>query len=140
MTWTAAIMPDDALPPDSLVGRMLRPEPHYVSDEAFDALQSFIAEDTASPPPATVEHLPLWRVMATASLTHEMLRPGDPYRTSLAAEIEALRDWLLPEAPEPSAYDGQPRYEQRHTIWQRDNKLRAHLTEQARIAGDGRPH
>ena len=25
MTWTAAIMPDDALDPDSLVGRMLRP-------------------------------------------------------------------------------------------------------------------
>lgn len=132
---TAAVMSDDHLDPDSLVGRMLRQsESEYLPNTT-----------EASEPPATVEPLPLWRVLERAHeqeagsmidyLGNTVL--GEPDRDTRAAEIEALRDWLLPEEPEPSAYDGRPRYEQRHIIWTHNRKLRAALTEQARIARTG---
>jgi hypothetical protein len=52
MTWTAAITPDDALPPDSLVRRIIKPTSNS------DQIRS-----SEPAPPATVEPLPLWRVM-----------------------------------------------------------------------------
>ena len=70
MTWTAAIMPDDALDPDSLVGRMLRPT---------------IKESLTVEKP-----LPLWRRIAVAGISGPCNQ-----RDIVAAEIEALRDWLL---------------------------------------------
>lgn len=108
MTWTAAIMPDDALPDDSLVGRMLKP---------------------AAPPPATAtpEPMPLWLDMEFAGLN----TPGTP-RDAIAAEIEALRDWLVPEERTTPMLPGG--YEETRTQWEERQRLRAQLTEQASIA------
>jgi hypothetical protein len=118
MTWTAAIMPDDALPDDSLVGRMLKPEPEFTAEE----VEMHAAPWAYLEPP---EPLPLWRVMLAAGWKGEAAE-------CWAAEIEALRDWLLPEEPaviSDSAPDD--------PIWARFNerqRLRDRLTEQARIA------
>jgi hypothetical protein len=129
MTTAAALLPDDALDLDSLVGRMLRQsESEYLPNTT----------ETSEPQPvagksSATEPLPLWRVIQKANYEATQIR-DEP---SCPAEIEALRDWLLPEEPEPSAYDGRPRYEQRHIIWTHNRKLRAALTEQARIARTG---
>lgn len=86
---------------------------------------------------STPDRPPLWRVMKQASTDAEAAYY--PFASSdrvLAAEIRALRDWLLPEQPEP-----QPgyRYEQRHIIWLWNQRLRAQLTAEAERAewGDG---
>ena len=179
MTWTAALLPDDALDLDSLVGRMLKPnatswqewpggecprcgyqdleirntaehgwatdgdqircrrcglvgwmdvDAEDACDEMFPDDYEELPDDWESPPsPDTAEPLPLWRVMEHAGM-HE---PGTP-RDAIAAEIEALRDWLLPEDPaviSDSAPDD--------PIWARFNerqRLRSLLTKQARIA------
>lgn len=72
----------------------------------------------------TARTMPLWQALVEAHM-------NAPNGQEFTAEIEALRDWLLPEEPEP---DYGHRYEQRHIIWQHSNKLRALLTAQANIA------
>lgn len=77
----------------------------------------------------TPDRPPLWRVMERASTDAEAAYY--PFASSdrvLAAEIRALRDWLVPEQPEPQPGD---RYEQRHIIWRHDQRLRAILTAEA---------
>jgi hypothetical protein len=133
MTWTAALLPDDALDPASLVGGMLNPEPEC--DDVPPVLPEYasslpvLTEDVLSP--ATAEPMPLWRVMEHAGM-HE---PGTP-RDAIAAEIDALRDSMLPDEPEPHRAHGQPgspNWER----WDERRELRAWLTKQARIAREG---
>lgn len=78
--------------------------------------------------------LPLWQVMETAY--HKHRDPGLSERYDYAAEIRALRDWLVPEEPEPEPGD---RYEQRHIIWRHNQRLRNQLAAEADRAerGDG---
>lgn len=185
MTWTAAIMPDDALPPDSLVGRMLRPsaddvtwdtpkefrakgarvsgangEPiaEFVFDECTmkdgetyrlsydeqtgtvrpdliaDAMQFMdeydsdlqaMADTEKAEREATVEPMPLWRVMVDAYNNS----PSVSLEGAMAAEIEALRDHVLPTRPKPDESNRVAYY-----IWLHEQTLRAQLTEQARLA------
>lgn len=133
MTWTASLLPDDALPPDSLVGSMLNPEPLKEDGQVFNKA------DAIKEPPATVEAMPLWRACQDAyySVTqHPDVLSEECERLTIAAEIEALRDWL-PDMPPQEFIDqwcreyGDMDYTKvRRTMdW-----LRALLTEQARIA------
>jgi hypothetical protein len=80
MTWTAAVMSDDSLDPDSLVGRMLRQSESEYLPNTTEASKA----------------LPLWIAMNDADCN-----ASGGYLHAIAAEIEALRDWLLPEQPEP---------------------------------------
>ena len=68
--------------------------------ELFDAAESFV-EPALDPPPATVEPMPLWRVMF-AAYDHGASDPNytGAARFRHAAEIEALRDWLSTEDDE----------------------------------------
>jgi hypothetical protein len=129
MTWTAALLPDDALEPDSLVGRILNPEPTFTAEEA----KMIAAPWSCLEPPATVEPVPpLLRAMTVASGQLLDATFGDATRLQCwAAEIEALRDLVLPEEPEPTTGGC---LDQRRAIWRRDNQIRTWLTEQARIA------
>ncbi len=135
MTWTAAIMPDDALPPDSLVKRII--DADKVRPELLAEAEEFL-EEYADDFKALAE-LPLWETMLYAYGNAE--RPPDVKRGivyAIAAEIEALRDHIVPE--EPPA----PDYINSDIGWiintdeaiRRDERqrLRAQLTEQARIA------
>lgn len=117
MTWTASVMPDDALDPDSLVGRMIHgwePRPQSPEEVAAGLRQAFrkcIKDGVVSPlpvsepPPATLELLPLWLAMARAeakesgsqaSQAHQFSRG---YIQAWAPVILALRDWLFPSGP-----------------------------------------
>ena len=62
-------------------------------------------------------------------------------RDSIAAEIRALRDWLVPEEPEAPAGDGEPwpqSYQQRSdAMWEQRQQLRAILTAEAERAERG---
>jgi hypothetical protein len=132
MTWTAAVMSDDHLDPDSLVGRMLRCDdvPPVFPDDGSSL--PVLAEDVLS-----AEPLPLWLVMARAEAKE---RGSDAYLPlnfssrcikAWAPVIEALADWLLPDS-DALAIDELAAAQQhlRHALeWQR-----ARLTEQARIA------
>ena len=106
IAWTAAVMPDDALDPDSLVGRMIHgwePRPQSPEEVAAGLRQAFrtCIEDgvvsplpVSEPPSATVEPLPLWRLIAVAGVSGPCNQ-----RDIIAAEIEALRDYLFPSGP-----------------------------------------
>lgn len=135
MTWHAAEMPDDALPPDSLVRRIIdsdKVRPELIADamefmDAYDSdLQAMADRERAE--------LPLWRVIHAGYWTEAGVDVDDdfppPVPECYAAEIEALRDWLLPEEPYCSDNDLMSHYVAR-TERQR---LRALLTDQARIA------
>jgi hypothetical protein len=135
MTWTATLLPDDALPPDSLVKRIL--DADKVQQAAMVVAQQFMEEYAddfkalAAIEKADLEPSPpLWRLMEKAYVSGEHATTDG--RSGTAAEIETLRDWLLPEehlTPMlPDGYDG--------TVarWQERQRLRAILTEQARIA------
>lgn len=205
MTWTAAIMPDDALPPDSLVGKMLRPswqewpggecprcgyhdleiqntaEHGWATDgdpircrrcglvgwmdvDAEDSCNEMFPDDyedlpddyedlpddwESPPPPATVEPLPLWRVMHQAyeDEPYRWLRCGlidtiendDDKNRGLcyAAVIDALQHWLLPEEATPlAAVRSDLPFPMIERMDERQ-RLRQQLTEQARIAREG---
>ena len=82
----------------------------------------------------TPDRPPLWRVMHDAFLSSTL--SGAEGRLGFAREIRAVRDWLVPDEPEPEPGD---RYEQRHIIWRHNQRLRAQLTAEANRAerGDG---
>lgn len=147
--WTAAIMPNDALPPDSLVGRMLGVEE---INKALLANETGPFDPGEPPPPATVEPMPLtlWQVLAPilddciiealCDLDDPDVEP-DPYHPERRQEvfevIKGLRDWLLPDEHEPpmvrcsdpTADELVPR-----ELWRDRQRLRALLTAEARIA------
>jgi hypothetical protein len=130
MTWTAAVWPDDVLPEDSLVGRMLNPEP--------------VSKLYKLEPPAPVEPMPpLLRAVTVASgqLLDATLGDATPLQC-WAAEIEALRDHMALGVDESLRTtlinkgwvddfnaDTLVRLIQRH--------YSSYLTEQARIAREG---
>lgn len=149
MTWTAAIMPDDALPRDCFVGRMLNPEPEC------DDVPPVFPEDGSSLPVLTEDvlaaseraELPLWphdapalwekMAMCWSAAPTGSLSRRD--RDAIAAEIEALRDHMAREVDKPLRStliskgwvddfnaDTLVRLIQRH--------YSSYLTEQARIA------
>ena len=76
---------------------------------------------------------PLWRVMKKA---WETTTPD--YDGSYAAEIRALRDWLVPETPNPGEVEFWPD-DDAEREWQYSQRLRALLTAEADRAerGDG---
>jgi hypothetical protein len=134
MTWTTALLPDDALDPDSLVGRLLNPS---------------TKEDLAK----STEPLPLWRVMEQAHeqevgtvfdhLGNTVL--GEPDRFTRAAEIEALRDWLPDMPPQDLLQqwcDAAACYDLVVVVMVRATMkwVCAQLTEQARVAREAGPH
>lgn len=119
-------MPNEALDPDCLVGRILAPQ------------------EIQSEPLAEAE-IPLWRVMHVSYWTEAGADVSDDFPPAVpdcyAAEIESLRDWLLPDEHEPpmvrcsdpTAEELLPRQ-----LWRERERLRDLLTEQARIArGEG---
>lgn len=148
MKWEKAEMPDEALDPNSLVGRIRNTE--RINNATWDSPMSVEMiggwiTDNQGEPIAEISFggdqpqlLPLWMVMTVAS--GQMLDSTFGDATSMqcwAAEIEALRDWLLPEEHEPpmvrcsdpTADELVPR-----ELWRDRQRLRALLTEQARIA------
>lgn len=76
---------------------------------------------------------PLWQLMFQA-----YARAPDTDEEGYAAEIEALRDWLVPEEPEPTYPPGGDwTLTQSYISWQERQRIRALLTEDARIAREG---
>jgi hypothetical protein len=142
MTWHAAEMPDDALDPTSLVGRMLNPEavPPELVAEAEEFLEEY-ADDFKALAASERAELPLWRVMDNAFRDD----PGSDapmhsiHREGYAAEIEALRDWL-PRRPPKEFYDqlcAELQIYDVTMVGRTMDWLHELLTEQARIARDG---
>jgi hypothetical protein len=105
MTWQSRIMPDDALS-NSLVGTMLQlgETGEITGDGSGEALPEIDG--------------PLWKVLSVAYDQSLPTNGGWRDQDGYAAEIEALRDWLLPNAAR----------------WYPHRDLYAILTEQARIA------
>jgi hypothetical protein len=125
--WERDEMPLDATDPDSLVGRML----------GVGEVPPVLPEDGSSLPVLTEgvlngEPLPLWRAMERASISRPGLNRNWLVR---AAEIEAVRDFIVPKEPEPSPVDpadGAPTA--KWLRWHERQRLRDLLTQQARIA------
>jgi hypothetical protein len=85
------------------------------------------------------EPLPLWQVKMAAGC-----KPGGGFSDDWpAAEIEALRDWLLPEEPEPFT-PGLPSDKRWGSLlwcaYNERQRLRALLTQQAQVAREAGPH
>ena len=86
------------------------------------------------------EREPLWRVMAGAWSARVIVGRPDAERLAIAAEIRALRDWMVPEEPRvfrPDCTldeDEEARVFYRHAERQR---LRALLTAEAERAEGG---
>lgn len=134
MTWTAAIMDDGSLDPDSLVGRMLRcddvprVEQEITGDGSGTSLPPF------SNQPRVCEPLPLWLAMARAEAMVIGSHASEPNQFSggtikrLAPVIEAVANWLLPDS------DALPIDELAAAQQHIRHALRVRLTEQVRIA------
>lgn len=159
MTWHAAEMPNDALDPDYLVGRLLKADkPKGGPPEFLLVYQCLPGEAEITGPEVRAippEPLPLclWQILAPVLDEYilEALRAADDpdaeqeaeypaCRQEVSGVIEALRDWLLPEEPCPDPRSEQileaPWCEKSGTYyaWRDRQRLRAQLTEQARIA------
>lgn len=81
---------------------------------------------------------PLWQVMTQARYNSEGARLAS-IRHATAAEIRALRDWLVPEEPEPKMYHPNGEHTLAWCEWNSRQRLRALLTAEADRAerGDG---
>lgn len=129
MTWTAGIMPDDALDPTSLVGRMLRP-----TTEESSAVEPVSNDQTGTlnSPAGVKETRPLWRVMSRAY--DESAAPRgvlwDDHH-GYAAEIDAIVQWLPAMPPAEIWGNRQPDFFAAGLFME---WVRTLLTEQARIA------
>ena len=138
MTWTADIMPDDALDPDSLVGRMLRCDDVPPVEQEITGDGSGASLPPFSNQPRVGEPLPLWQVTMAAGC-----KPGGGFADDWpAAEIEALRDWLLPEEAEPRLVDPPESMNSLAitAMYSERQRLRALLTEQAQVAREAGPN
>lgn len=111
---------------------MLNPEPELTAEKV----------EMIAAPSSYLEPLPLWRVMDNAGerylelapLTHSQQRH---LLEVIAAEIEALRDWLLPEEATPlAAVRSDLPFPMIERMDERQ-RLRQLLTKQARIAREG---
>lgn len=80
----------------------------------------------------TPDRPPLWRAMSGAWSARVIAGRPDADRLATAAEIRAVRDWLVPEEEAPADFPGWLRYRERQF-------LRAQLTAEADRAerGDG---
>lgn len=132
MTWTAAVMPDDALDPESLVGRMLRCDDVPPVEQEITGDGSGASLPPFSNQPRVGDPLPLWRVMHDAYWTEAGVDTSrsfpPPVPECIAAEIDALANYLLPDSD--ALRINELAAAQQHLR----RALRARLTEQARIA------
>ena len=143
LTWSHETLPDSALDPESLVGRVLASQD--VQPEAVEHAIAFAEEhDGGLRTLATIEkaEIPLWRTMhvsywvESGTEVDEKWPPAWP--RCYAAEIEAIRDYITPDSDSPSGEDWPDAYYRlRYAKWERDQEIRALLTEQARIAREG---
>ena len=88
--------------------------------------------------PRVGEPLPLYQVTMAAGC-----KPGGGFADDWpAAEIEALRDWLLPEEAEPRRVDPPESMNSLAitAMYSERQRLRALLTEQAQVAREAGPH
>ena len=121
MSWQSTIMPDDA--PElagSLVGTMLQGD---TGNSKPSPNQRQIRSSGESP--AETQAGPLWRLMSAA---YDQSLPR-----GYAAEIQALRDWLLPDAPRP-VDPLTPQEADALIRWDERMELRCILTRQAGLA------
>ncbi|MCP9861118.1 hypothetical protein KBZ33_19050 [Cyanobium sp. Cruz-8D1] len=122
-------MPDHALDPDSLVGRMLEVEK--------------LEAPAQEPIPAPQPEAPLWKRMHHAACT----AGGYPLASScIAAELLVLADQIVPLAPEPSREileDLRPEEQLARAIewerWSVRQQIRKALAAEARKADLGEP-
>ena len=123
-----AACPDDLPPPTDL---------SHLSDEDFLAL---CPQGEHAPGPADPDHPPLWEEMLEAVIAVPAPK-WSPAGKIAAAQIRAVRDWLVPEEPEAPAGDGEPwpqAYQQRSdAMWEQRQQLRALLTTEAERAERG---
>jgi hypothetical protein len=142
-TWTATILPNYALP-DGLVADRLRPQaiPPGGQGVGLADLARLQAEQQPEPPPAPKPKLaaearpeqPLWQVVAKAMIKQAGWPIPDPIpqkpRLQIAAAIEVVRDRVAPEEKPETDPILIPAWEERQ-------RIRAELTEHARIAREG---
>jgi hypothetical protein len=84
--------------------------------------------------PRVGEPLALWQVKMAAGC-----KPGGGFFNDWpAAEIEAVRDWLLPDEHLTPMLPGG--YDETRTRWEERQRLRALLTQQAQVAREAGPH
>ena len=129
MSWQSTIMPDDA--PElagSLVGTMLQGD---TGNSKPSPNQRQIRSSGESP--AETQAGPLWWLMRAAY--YQSLHGADIWRDQdgYAAEIQALRDWLLPDAPRP-VDPLTPQEADALIRWDERMELRCILTRQAGLA------
>jgi hypothetical protein len=131
MSWQSTIMPDEAMIElaGSLVETMLQGD---TGNSKPSPNQRQIRSSGESP--AETQAGPLWRLMSAAydqSLPRgeAIWRDQDGY----AAEIQALRDWLLPDAPRP-VDPLTPQEADALIRWDERMELRCILTRQAGLA------
>jgi hypothetical protein len=84
------------------------------------------------------EREPLWRVMAGAWSARVIVGRPDAERLAIAAEIRALRDWLVPEEAQPQQ-SAMPfsSWNLKIEVWDDHQRLRALLTAEAERAEGG---
>ncbi len=114
------VCPDDLPPPTDL---------SHLSDEEFLAL---CPQGEHAPGPADPDHPPLWEEMQEAVIAAP-LATRNPAGTVAAAQIRAVRDWLLPEE---SIEDAPGRFVNGCCLEDRQ-RLRALLTAEAERAERG---
>jgi hypothetical protein len=94
-----------------------------------------------NPSSVSPENEPLWRVMAGAWSARVIVGRPDAERLAIAAEIRALRDWLVPFEEVQGPYVNGPlgwviNTEEQHRCDERQ-RLRALLTAEAERAEGG---
>jgi hypothetical protein len=105
--------------------------------------QRFYGDKPPLPPPVTLDKQgPLWRVMAGAWSARVIVGRLDAERLAIAAEIRALRDWLVPFEEVQGPYANGPlgwviSTEEQHRCDERQ-RLRALLTAEAERAEKGK--
>jgi len=127
--WEVDVMDDAALDPDSLVGRMRNVKPTSNESQIRNP----------EPLPPMEAPLPLWRAMEKSGMNE----PGSP-RDAIAAEIEALRDVMLPEEPamhipNPVAADDLSQWAIQLALHRQRREFREYLTKQAQLARQAGP-
>ena len=96
--------------------------------------QAVVDAHYGAPAMTTPNRLPLWWTMQGAYFKGR--NPGLNDRHGYAAEIRALRDWLVPEMPHPGESEFWPDADTERE-WQHNQRLRALLTAEADRAERG---